>query len=163
MSREEADVRDLHMAIFRMVSSFRRQRGEFSARESRRGSTPGPLAARHMGAAEQLLQRGPMSVGELAGLLRIELTTTSKLATELEEAGIIARHRDADDGRKIVLEVAAEAGEQVRSFMAELHAPLERAAAQLSAAERAGFLRGLTLYAEALEEEDVADPPETGE
>jgi DNA-binding MarR family transcriptional regulator len=160
MTSAENDARKVSSAIFRMVTSFRRQRGEFAAQGVLENSSAAPIAARHMGAAERILEHGPMTVGALARLLRIEMTTASKLATELEEAGIVRRRRDPADGRRILVDVVPEAHKQVHSFMSELRAPLERAVARLTPAEREAFLRGLTYYSDELDAEPIVSPPE---
>ncbi len=159
MDADEAAARELNAAIFRMATSFRRQRGEFMDR-SAINYPRAAIAARHMSAAAYVLEEGPITVSALANRLRIELTTASKVVTELEQAGLVYRRRDPEDRRRILIDVVASECDRVAGLMDELLAPLLTTVRQLSAAERKAFLRGLTLYADALDEAPSANPPE---
>ena len=160
MTSADDEAQQLQADIFRMVTAFRRQRGEFLVNGSLTVQSKASIAARHMGAAEKISADGPLTVGALAELLGVDMTTASRIATELEEAEIVQRQRDPGDRRRILLEVAPEHRERINAFMSDLRSPLIRTVKQLSPEELAGFHRGLTLYAEELNAEDQASPPE---
>jgi len=48
-------------------------------------------------------ETGPLSVNDLAGALYLEKSTASRLARGLEDAGLVERSRDAEDGRSVRL------------------------------------------------------------
>jgi len=160
MTSLDDEAHELQATIFLMATAFRRQRGEFLTNGSLTRGSDGPIAARHMGAAEKILAEGPLTVGALASLLKIEVTTASKIATELEEAGIVQRQRDPEDRRRILLEVVPSQREHVNEFMTNLRSPLVRAIEKLTPEELAGFKRGVKLYTAELDVEELVSPPE---
>ena len=46
---------------------------------------------------------GPLRTGALAGLLGVDMSTASRQATALENAGLVVRNPDPDDGRACLL------------------------------------------------------------
>jgi DNA-binding MarR family transcriptional regulator len=56
-------------------------------------------------------ETGPLSVNDLAGALYLEKSTASRLARNLEDAGLVERTTDAEDLRSIRLS-ASQAGER---------------------------------------------------
>jgi MarR family 2-MHQ and catechol resistance regulon transcriptional repressor len=60
-------------------------------------------------ALKAVVERGPLTVNDLAAELYLDKSTASRVANGLEEKGYVARERDARDGRVIRL-VATAAG-----------------------------------------------------
>lgn len=50
-----------------------------------------------------LWERGPAAVGELCACLHLDVGTLSPLLKRMERAGLVARARDRDDDRKVIV------------------------------------------------------------
>jgi DNA-binding MarR family transcriptional regulator len=142
---EDEDVRALLSAIGRVATVGRREMREF-------GDVIRPADAkiteRHLTALWQIFLHEPLSVGELAERLELEVTTASLVATELERAGMIDRERDPDDRRRVLLSVKP----QLARFISERRiAPMRRMMAALDAGERAALIKALGLFADEIE------------
>lgn len=107
-----------------------------------------PLGPRHINALQTVAASGPMSVSELAAHLGVALPTASLMVAELSRGGLLVRVEDDADRRRTIVRVAPEHEADVRDFLARKVEPLRRALGRLTAAERAGFLAGLTACAE---------------
>jgi DNA-binding MarR family transcriptional regulator len=78
----------------------------------------------------------------------LKMTTASLVATELERAGMVARERDPDDRRRVLLRV----NPRLASFISERRlAPMRRMMAALDARERAALIKALGLFADEIE------------
>lgn len=92
---------------------------------------------RWFGPLNQIIQNGPMPIGEIAERLRITHVSVSQAARSLEAAGLVAsRPDDADKRRRLVL-LTPEGHARVRE-LAPIWAALDTAAAELD--EEAGGL-----------------------
>lgn len=63
-------------------------------------------------ALKAVADSGPLTVNDLSAYLYLDKSTASRIANGLVEKGLVARERDADDGR-IVRLAASEAGRAV--------------------------------------------------
>lgn len=109
------------------------------------------LGNRHGTVLARLLYTGPVSVGELARQLGLGLTNASQLIADLDHAGYVERHTDADDRRRTLVSLQSAQRADVEQFVARRTAPLARALGQLTVAQRSGFLAGLRAWASAIE------------
>jgi DNA-binding MarR family transcriptional regulator len=91
---------------------------------------------------ELVAARG-IAQGELAGLLGLEKSTVSRLASGLERKGWIRRGRDSDNQRYVRLYLTPEGGEVAALVWQAWQSRQERILAALSDEERAGLSFGL--------------------
>src|SRR6476619_6847407 len=112
-----------------------------------------PLGRRHVAVLAHSGTEGERTVGELARELGLSLPAASKLTTELETHNLVHRREHADDRRRTVVDLNALTADQVQAWLARRSLPLEQALAELTPAERRGFLKGLGALADALMEE----------
>jgi MarR family transcriptional regulator, organic hydroperoxide resistance regulator len=70
-----------------------------------------------------LVERGPTSVSQLAGLLGVEVPTVTKMVRRVEAVGLVERRPDPADGR-VVLVALTPAGEALRPELDERWARL---------------------------------------
>jgi DNA-binding MarR family transcriptional regulator len=68
------------------------------------------------------------------------------LVGELERAALVQRQVDPTNRRRTLVSLADEHSEQIGEFLELRAAPLLRALDQLTAEQRAGFVRGLRLW-----------------
>jgi DNA-binding MarR family transcriptional regulator len=94
--------------------------------------------------------RGPMTSGQIAGVLHLEKSSVSRLVRKLIESGELREMLDAEDGRVKPLTLTAKG----RRTLSALHDFGRRqvfgALSQLSESERNAVREGLILYARAL-------------
>lgn len=116
----------------------------------------GALAPAKLLALGALSREAGISGRALAARLRVQPQSLTRLLAELEDAGLIARHGDADDRRKTEIRIT-DAGEAALS--AELGARKQRLAAALGAADAAeiahvaAFLERLAAAVEARDDD----------
>ena len=137
-------------------------------------SPPGPAGGPVMGIPQvsgsearaliELVKARGIAQGELAGLLGLEKSTVSRLATGLERKGWVRRGRDEGNQRYVRLYLTAEGGALAARLWDAWQSRQARILAALTAEERAGLsagLRGLVrgLAAEGLLGEDPLAPP----
>lgn len=138
------EVAQLRHALRRVMRGAWRRRG------------PGlGFGRRHAGVLAYVATAERPTVGEVAEALGLSLPATSKLARDLEEAGVLVRGADPDDRRRTVLHLDAQTATQVRTWMTERDRPLVAALDTLTADERAAFLKGLNALADALMKESA--------
>src|ERR1700751_3768906 len=94
--------------------------------------------------------RGPMTSGQIAGVLHLEKSSVSRLVRKLIESGELREMSDAEDGRVKPLDLTAKG----RRTLSALHdfgrRQVSGALSQLSESERHAVREGLMLYARAL-------------
>ena len=117
-----------------------------------------PLGRRHVGVLAQIGAEGERTVGELARELGLSLPATSKLTRDLEEHGLIERREDPEDRRRTVVSLGDDTARRVRAWLGRRNKPLEQALESLDPNERAAFLKGLRILADALMEESACGP-----
>jgi len=126
----------LRLAI---VRTARRLRQEAAGGEA---LTPTALAA-----LATVERHGPLMPSELAEIERIKRPTATRTLRGLEEAGLVERTPDPDDGRSALVSVTAAGRERLRRLRGRKNAFLARRMRDLPAAD----LRTLERAAEILE------------
>lgn len=129
-----ADLNSVAIHLLRRIRSTDASLGVTSAR---------------LAALSVLVYRGPMSLKQLADAEQVAAPTMSKMVTALEQAGLVRRESDPDDGRAIRL-TATPAGVKLMQRGRQLRiARLATELSTLSVADRgtlgraAGILRAL--------------------
>ena len=157
MVTNEQELRELRRALRRVMRGLWARRRPTPELLALVDGDP-PLSRRHVGLLAQVGTEGERTVSELAEALGLSLPAASKLTRELEEHGLVERREDPDDRRRTVVALNPATVKAVRSWLDRRGAPLERALATLTAAERAAFLKGLGVLAESLLEESAHGP-----
>jgi DNA-binding MarR family transcriptional regulator len=106
------------------------------------GSLPAVSASEARALIELVSARGIAQV-ELAGLLGLDKSTVSRLASGLERKGWIRRGRDEDNQRYVRLYLTPEGGEVASRVWHAWQSRQARILEELSADERAGLMAGL--------------------
>jgi DNA-binding MarR family transcriptional regulator len=106
------------------------------------------LTARHGAVLTQLAHDQRPSVGELSTRLGVGLSTVSEMVGDLSRVGLVVRHRDPDNGRRVLVALSDDYKDTMRAFMARRAAPLLRVFEQLTPSQREGFAAGLRAWAE---------------
>lgn len=95
------------------------------------------VSAAKLSALSVLAFAGPQSLGSLAGAEQVTAATMSKLVSDLEAEGLVAKRANAEDKRGVRIEVTARGRALMERARAQRLALLQRRLATLSAAERA--------------------------
>ena len=103
---------------------------------------------RWFGPLNQIVQNGPLAIGEIAERLRITHVSVSQAARSLEAAGLVASRSDVADGRRRVLFLTPRGEERVRE-LAPLWAALDIASTALDT-DAGGVVSALDRLDEAL-------------
>ena len=126
------------------------------------GDAGAPVPALSTSEARALIElvsaRG-IAQGELAGLLGLDKSTVSRLASGLERKGWIRRGRDEDNQRYVRLYLTPEGGEVAGQLWQAWQSRQARILAKLSADERAGLMTGLGGLVRGLAAEGRAGEP----
>ena len=100
--------------------------------------------------AIQFLHSGPQTVGSLADYMGVTRGSATKLADGMEQKGWIARVRDDDDGRRVLLQLSP-AGVQLAADLRGRTESLVRAiVGDLAAADKKSLLKALRLLEQTL-------------
>jgi DNA-binding MarR family transcriptional regulator len=134
-----------------IASYFRRARSEMPPALLATFETHG-LSNRHGAVLFQVLAADGISVGELARHIGVSMTNASQLVGDLTRAGWLNRTSDPADHRRTLLSLAPGRQHDVLEFVERRSDPLLRAVAQLTPAQRAGFLAGLEAWVAELAE-----------
>jgi len=70
---------------------------------------------------------GRRSIGELGETEALSQPSVSKLVDKLEARGLVARHRDAADGRVVLVSISAEGETRLTQVRAHIHSVLRDA------------------------------------
>jgi DNA-binding MarR family transcriptional regulator len=85
----------------------------------------------------RLSREGPASISELATADRVRPQSMAQTVRDLEDAGLLTRHPDPDDRRRVVLELTPAGADQLQAARASREDWLTRSLEQeLDAAER---------------------------
>jgi DNA-binding MarR family transcriptional regulator len=102
-----------------------------------------PISMSQAFALHELDTGTPLSQQELAERLRLEKSSVSRLAAEMERRGLLVRERDPDNQRQYRLRLTSR-GRTVHARMARaLHARYEAWIGELTHTERSALLTGL--------------------
>src|SRR5262245_5870040 len=136
-SREELAPR-LRWAITRMARRLRQESGV-------------DLGPSQVAALATVERHGPLSPSELAGIERIKRPTATRIVRHLEEAGLIERVRDPEDGRASILSVTSEGRALLRRLRERKTAYLAKRLAAMDAEDRHTLERAAELLEGMLE------------
>lgn len=109
------------------------------------------LSHSHCHALIELDARSTVAQSELPLLLRLDKSTTSRIVAELVERRWVRARPSDEDGRVRILSLTPAGRAKVQVVHREANARVEQALAMLADEERAVVLRGMDLYARALE------------
>lgn len=109
------------------------------------------LSHSHCHALIELDARGTFAQSELPALLRLDKSTTSRIVAELVERRWVRARSSDEDARARVLSLTPSGRAKVEVVHREANARVEQALAMLADDERAVVLRGMEIYARALE------------
>lgn len=84
----------------------------------------------------ELLGEEPLTTGELARRMHVEVPTVVKMAQRMESAGLLGRRPDPDDGRRVLISLTGQGREAAERIPALLDAVSEQALAGLDDTER---------------------------
>src|SRR3954470_7202378 len=128
----------LRWAITRMARRLRQEAGT-------------DLGPSQVAALATIERHGPLSPSELAKLERIRRPTATRIVQHLEEAGLVERIRDPEDGRASILSATPEARLLLRRLRARKTAYLATRLDKLDAEERGTLERAAELLEGMLE------------
>lgn len=95
----------------------------------------------------------PLSQRDLAGRLRLEKSTVSRLAAELERGGLLVRERDPANRRLLRLRLT-DRGRSLHAHMASaFHQHYQHWVAAMTPAEREALLVGLSAFVRVMHEQ----------
>ena len=92
------------------TSCARRSAGSSGACAPSRGS-----ARRPADRARPARPRGPASISDLAAAEQMRPQSMAQTVRDLEDAGLVSRRPDPDDGRRAIVELTARGRERVRA------------------------------------------------
>lgn len=110
---------------------------------------------RWFGVLNQMILKGPTSVGEIAATMRITHVSVSQACRSLEKAGIIAATADPKDARRRILSLTPS-GENLVTQMRPLWQAFNAVAAELDA-EAGGVVAALDRLDDALARKSLFD------
>ena len=147
VTTKTARARDVE--VRRLLEAYPRIFFACHTRHVRDPETGGELSAHQASILDHLDEVDPMSMTSLAGHMGVTVATMSLAIDRLERRGFVRRDRDPQDGRRVRLRVTT-AGARLRDARSVLDPiRVEQVLNQLSPADRAIALRGLTLLARA--------------
>ncbi|UJA22035.1 MarR family transcriptional regulator [Thermoleophilia bacterium SCSIO 60948] len=105
------------------------------ARRLRQEASEG-LGPSRVAALASISRHGPLTPSELARVEAIQRPTATRLIAHLEDAGLIDRSADPDDGRSCLVAITRSGEELLAEMRARKTAYLARSLAELDAADR---------------------------
>jgi DNA-binding MarR family transcriptional regulator len=149
MSSEELTIEvaadtDREQRIERIAADLLPSASQLTRLVVRRATVAGGGLARTEGGILRTLSEGERRITEIAELEGLAQPTTTALIKRLEEQGLVARGRDATDGRVALISLTTEGADALEEFrrryrgaLAErLHAMSDEELAELDAASR---------------------------
>lgn len=109
------------------------------------------LSHSHCHALIEIDARGTVAQAELPALLRLDKSTTSRIIAELESRAWIRARASEEDGRARILTVSSKGRSRLAVVHREANARVDAALSLLKEEDRALVLKGMQLYARALE------------
>jgi DNA-binding MarR family transcriptional regulator len=128
----------LRLAVARTARRLRQEAGE--------GLSPSQAAA-----LATIDRHGPLTPSELADRERIRRPTATRLIAALEEAGLVARTRDPEDGRSFLVALSPGGRELLARVRTRKDAYLSRRLRELSPEDRATLDRAAAILERVLE------------
>lgn len=111
-----------------------------------------PISPTQSAALATIERRGPLTLGELAELERVQPPTVTAAVGRLEEQGLVDRRRDPEDRRVARVQVTAAGRKLLKETRSRTSAYLERRVDELSARDRATLERAAAVLERLLEE-----------
>lgn len=147
MIEEDAslDVREVAAAL-RLVSARLNRR--------LRQSTDVPISPSALSTLSSLVNRGPLTLGQLAEMERVRPPTMTSMVSGLESRALVSRLKDPNDRRLIWLKATAEGERLIRSSRTQKNLYLARLLASLSPAELIATRLAASALGRLLEDED---------
>jgi DNA-binding MarR family transcriptional regulator len=108
----------------------------------------GGLRRQHFTVLSALAERGAASQAALGRRLLIDRSDMHALLSELEHGGFVARVRDADDRRRILIDLTPSGARALKRLDKRVEAAQEALVAPLSVADRRELCRLLTRLVE---------------
>jgi DNA-binding MarR family transcriptional regulator len=133
----------LRLAIVRAARRLRQEAGE-------------ELSPSQAAALATIDRHGPLTPSELADRERVRRPTATRVIAFLEEAGLVDRTPDPQDGRSSIVTLSPGGRELLTRVRNRKNAYLSRRLRELSAEERATLDRAATILERVLEEGDRA-------
>jgi DNA-binding MarR family transcriptional regulator len=119
------------------------------------GAIPGQVSVSQAFALHELDTEVPLSQRELGERLRLEKSSVSRLAAEMERKGLLVRERDPANRRLCRLRLT-ERGRALHAAMAsDFHQHYVRWVAAMTPAERDALVLGLTAFVRAIRDEPM--------
>ncbi|WP_426505039.1 MarR family transcriptional regulator [Dactylosporangium sp. McL0621] len=137
-------VRDLLLVMPRLVGRVKR----LPVPEELRAFD---LAPRHLSMLSLLLLDGPLTVKELAGMLRLAPTTVSLIVSDLSRKGVLVRREDDADRRRRIIDISASSRPAIVQWLSPGAQAWRYALAPLSPAQQQMFVDTLLRYEHAVE------------
>ncbi|WP_182885456.1 MarR family transcriptional regulator [Microbispora sp. H10885] len=103
----------------------------------------GDVTARMASVLRRLVAHGPLTVGELAGQLRLSMAATTELVDRVEDRGLVVRARDRRDRRRVFVSVTDAGHAAALTALPREEDPLARAVRAMTPGERQGLVDGL--------------------
>jgi DNA-binding MarR family transcriptional regulator len=159
MARRNPELEELRRALRTVLRGLWRRRRPPAELGRFLGGDP-PVGPRHIAMLVHVAANRdePRTIGELAEELGLSLPAASRIARDLEEHALVDRREHAEDRRRTVVHLNAERARDVEAWLERRDAPLRAALDSLTAAERAGFLKGLRTLADELMKESACGP-----
>ena len=91
------------------------------------------LTLQQMATAMITLERGPLSLNQLAHSLGVSAASTSVMVDRLIEKGVLTRHHSHEDRRKIVIQIAERAGQKLQVVQNAMRVAMDELTSALGA------------------------------
>jgi len=130
----------LRLAITRTARRLRQEAGDDMS----------PSAAAALATIER---HGPLAPSRLAEIERVKRPTATRVLARLEEAGLVERAPDPDDGRCSLVSVTAEGRRRLKRIRSRKTAYLARRISKLDPADAAALERAAEVLERVLDED----------
>ena len=108
MSRDSQEMRETRAALLAELARELRQFNGLSASYFRAVAARNGMTATDMQVIDMLDGAGPMTAGQLAELTGLTTGAITGMLKRLEEAGIVRRESDPEDGRRVIVRLVQE-------------------------------------------------------
>ena len=108
MSRDSQEMRETRAALLTELARELRQFNGLSASYFRAVAARNGMTATDMQVIDMLDGSGPMTAGQLAELTGLTTGAITGMLKRLEEAGIVRRESDPEDGRRVIVRLVQE-------------------------------------------------------
>src|SRR5690348_12329314 len=108
MSRDPQEMRETRAALLAELARELRQFSGLSASYFRAAAARSGMTATDMQVIDSLASTGPTTAGQLADLTGLTTGAITGMLNRLEEAGVVRRERDPEDGRRVIVQLAPD-------------------------------------------------------